>query len=64
MTVASPGADKIATRRSRVPPAPRDHVDGYVPGGRSENIVLPSRGWLATALRQFFRLLLGHDFAS
>jgi hypothetical protein len=36
MTVASPGANKIAARRNRAA-SPRDHVDGYLSGGRSED---------------------------
>jgi hypothetical protein len=35
-------ADKIAARRNRAATA-RDHVDGYVPGGRCENINPPSQ---------------------
>ena len=36
-------ADKIAERRNRAA-SPRDHVDGCVPGCRSENVAPPSQG--------------------
>jgi hypothetical protein len=32
------------TNISSVPPAPRDHVYGYVLGGRSENVTPPPQG--------------------
>lgn len=40
---ASLAAEKIAERRNRAA-SPRDYMDGYVPGGRSENITSPSQG--------------------
>jgi hypothetical protein len=36
ITMARLAADKIAERRNRAA-SPRDHVDGCVAGGRSEN---------------------------
>jgi hypothetical protein len=36
-------ADKIAARRNRAA-SPRDYMDGYVAGGRSENMTLASQG--------------------
>jgi hypothetical protein len=36
-------ADKIAVRRHRTSSS-RDHMDGHVPGGRSENITPASQG--------------------
>jgi hypothetical protein len=50
-------ADKIAARRDRAASA-RDYIDGYGPGGRSENIDSPPQGQLVSYLARCICCLL------